>query len=542
MASMMVCPEPPAAEVGGLILARGGNAADAAVGAAFAQGVTNPLLCGLSGTAILMHVEANGRPTVLNGECETGSGAVPAGWISGLRGRSEMIGRFIIDGEPNQLGATSVMVPGFVATCWELFNRFGSGKLRWAELLEPAIRLAADGFAIYPYIVSGWVKGDDGQGSARPGYPTLRQKFAHDPAAAAIYMKPDGSGYELGDVLRQPAYAATLDQLARAGARDFYAGAVGRAMAEDLARRGSLVQPADLANYRVVEQQALRGTYRGDEILTTPPPSPGVQLLQMLGILERVGVGPWRENDRAGTIAPISAVMRAGFLENRDIKAVLLDEADAWADRVLDAARLDAWAARIRSGDLIDGSVSPAGMGTTHLVAVDEGGAIVTFTHSVGSVAGSGAVTPELGFLHNNFLGHFDPRPGRQMSILPGRRIGSGLPTVTRRDGRSLVTIGAPGGSRIITSVLQTLIHFLDHELPIDEAVSQLRFHSEEALLLHLEPGWDDATAERLRASGLTVQSNAYQARVQAIAFDASGTPKAGADPRGGAVGVGRAP
>jgi gamma-glutamyltranspeptidase/glutathione hydrolase len=432
------------------------------------------------------------------------------------------------------------MVPGFVATCWELFNRFGSGRLRWAELLEPAIRLAADGFAVYPYIVPGWAKGDDGQGSARPGYPTLREKFARDPDAAAIYMKPDGAGYELGDVLRQPAYAATLDQLARAGARDFYEGAIGRAMAADLARRESLVQQADLAAYRVVEQQALRGTYRGDEILTTPPPSPGVQLLQMLGILERTGVGSW-SGDRAGTIATISAAMRAGFLDNRDIKAVLLDAAEEWAARVMQPSRLREWAGRIRAGDLIDGSVELPGTGTTHLVVVDEAGAIVSFTHSVGSVAGSGTVTPELGFLHNNFLGHFDPRPGRQMSILPGRRIGSGLPTVVRRNGQRLLTIGAPGGSRIITSVLQTLVHFLDHGLPIDQAVAQLRFHSEEALLLHLEPGWDSGTAERLRAFGLTVQSNAYQARVQAIAFDASRTPVAGADPRGGAVGLGRA-
>jgi gamma-glutamyltranspeptidase/glutathione hydrolase len=206
--------------------------------------------------------------------------------MAGLRGRSEAIGRFIIDGEPNQIGPGSVMVPGFVAACHELFSRFGSGRLRWAELLEPAIRLAADGFAVYPYIVSGWAKDDDGQGSSRPGYPTLRQKFAHDPAAAAIYMKPDGSGYAVGETLHQPAYAATLDQLARAGAQDFYEGAIGRAMGEDLSRRGSLVRPDDLAGYRIVEQQALRGAYRGDEILTTPPPSPGVQLLQMLAILE----------------------------------------------------------------------------------------------------------------------------------------------------------------------------------------------------------------------------------------------------------------
>lgn len=538
MGSMIVCPEPLAAEVGASVLAQGGNAADAAVAAAFAQGVANPFLCGLSGTAILMHVDQAGRPTVLNGECEIGSAPVPPEWVAGLRGRSEAIGRFIIDGEPNQIGPSSVMVPGFVAACHDLFSRFGSGKLRWAELLEPSIRLAADGFAVYPYIASGWAKGDDGQGSERPGYPTLRQKFARDPAAAAIYMKPDGSGYAVGETLRQPDYATTLDQLARAGAQDFYDGAIGRAMGQDLARRGSLVQPADLANYRIVEQRALRGSYRGTEILTTPPPSPGVQLLQMLAILERVGVGRW-DDDRAEVVAKVSAAMRAGFRDNLDIKAVLLDEAEAWAARVMTPARLDAWAARITAGDLIDGSATLPGTGTTHQVVVDDAGAIVTFTHSVGSVAGSGSVTPGLGFLHNNFLGHFDPRPGRQMSILPGRRIGSGLPTVVRRAGRSLVAIGAPGGSRIITSVLQALVHFLDHGMTIEDAVASLRFHSEEALLLHLEPGWDAASADALRARGLSVQTNSYQARVQAIAFDEHGTPHPGADPRGGAVGRG---
>jgi gamma-glutamyltranspeptidase/glutathione hydrolase len=539
VASMSVCPAPPAAEIGGAILARGGNAADAAVAAAFAQGVTNPFLCGLSGTAILLHMDRTGRTTVLNGECAIGSGAVPPAWVETLAGRAETIGRFIIPSEDNQVGTSSVMVPGFVATCWELFHRLGSGKIGWAELIRPSIRLAADGFAVYPYIADAWSTLADGQAQARPGYPSLMDKLARDPIARAISLKGGSDPYAVGDVLRQPAYGATLERLASDGAQDFYQGRIGRIMAEDLQRRGSLVRAADLAGYRVVDQAALAGSHGGMEIHTTPPPSPGVQILEMLAILERLGFSNLAFDDPR-TIDLLSQVMRAGFVDNRDIKAVLIEEAEAWAAQVMEPARLDAWAARIRRGERITGSPERLSTGTTHLVVVDDDGTAISFTHSVGSVAGSGSVTPELGFLHNNFLGHFDPRPGRQMSILAGRRIGSGAPTIVRKDGRTRLVLGAPGGSRIITSILQTLLHAIDHRLPVDVAVARKRVHSEEDFLVHLEPGWPETMRDRLAGLGNTVRWNGYQARVQAIAADAGGRLSPGADPRGGAVATGR--
>src|SRR5262249_17859105 len=141
MSAMVVCPEPAAARAGGEVLARGGNAADAAIAAAFAQGVTNPLLCGLAGTAILLHRAGDGRTTVLNGECAIGSGPVPQKWLDTLGGRAELIGRYIVGDDDNQIGPPSAMAPGFVACCWELHQRMGSGRVRWANLLEPAIRL-----------------------------------------------------------------------------------------------------------------------------------------------------------------------------------------------------------------------------------------------------------------------------------------------------------------------------------------------------------------------------------------------------------------
>jgi len=535
MTAMVVCPEPPAARIGGEILARGGNAADAAIAAAFAQGVANPLLCGLSGTAILLHRDAGGTATVLNGECETGSGPVPQAWIDTLAGRAELIGRYIVGDDDNQIGAPSVMVPGLVACCWELFHRFGSGRIAWAELLEPAIRLARDGFTVYPYIADTWEVEGDGQASKRPGYPSLGAKLARDPVASAIYLKDGRHAYVAGDLLKQAAYADTLDQLARAGGDDFYRGAVARAMADDLGRRGSLVTADDIAGYRIVTQAALAADYRGWQVCTTPPPSPGVQILEMLAILERLGVAAW-PRDAVRTVDTVAQAMRAGFIDNRDVKAVLLADAAAFAGRMLEPQRIDAWARRIAAGERISGTPERQSVGTTHIVVRDDAGTCISFTHSIGSVAGAGAVTPGLGFLHNNFLGHFDPRPGGDMSILPGRRIGSGAPTIVCRDGQARLVLGAPGGSRIITAIFQVLLHVMDHGLPVDAAVAALRFHSEEECLVHLEPGWPEAMVAGLRALGCDVRFNRYQARVQAIAIAGDGTLAAGADPRGGSV------
>jgi gamma-glutamyltranspeptidase/glutathione hydrolase len=532
---MVVCPEPLAAEIGGDVLARGGNAADAAVAAAFAQGVTNPLMCGLSGTAIVLKMDRRGSGVVLNGECAIGSRPVPSAWIESPIGRSEAIGRYFIPSEDNQIGPSSTMVPGFVAACDDLHRRFGSGRIRWAELIEPSIRLAIDGYAVYPYIAAGWATSDGGEAQDRPGYPSLRTKLARDPLSQTIYLKRGREPFVPGDILTQVAYGNTLDQLASCGARDFYVGHIARTMAEDLARRGSLVDRSDLRKYRVVDQNPIRAFYGPWDVVTTPPPSPGVQVLEMLGILDRLNFRTM-DFESPDALDIFAKVMRAGFADNLDIKAVRIAEADDWASRISDPQRLDNWAKRIAQGGPIVGAHEMRGTGTTHVSVVDDEGMSIGFTHSIGSIAGSGAVTPGLGFLHNNFLGHFDPRPGTNMSIEPERRIGSGMPTVVRESGETRLLLGAPGGSRIITALLQVLVHRLDHRMDIHDAVAHPRIHSEEANVVNLEPSWPENTLAGLAARGNDVCWNGYQARVQAIAIDEAGDLFAGADPRGGAM------
>lgn len=532
MSSMVVCPEPSAAAAGERILAAGGNAYDAAIAASFCQCVTNPLLCGVGGTSIVLCTSA-GQTRVLNAEAEIGSGDVPASWSDDFVRRSETIGRFIVRGEPNQIGAPSVMVPGFVSACWRLFNERGSGRLTWRQLLEPAIRTASDGFVIYPYVAGYWsLEGGGDSSDAKPGYPSFADKLSGSVPAQEVLLKPDGSPYVVGDVLRQTAYAETLDQLATAGGDDFYTGEIARVMASDLAAGGSLVRDTDLAGYRTREQEPLSLRVGETTVLTSPPPTPGVQVLQMLGILSRIDGLAARDDAR--TIDTVCRVMRAGFADNAHLKGMSLDDGPAHAAEVLDERRLSEFAARIASGDRMNvRAVGPAD-GTTHVTVVDSEHDVVSMTHSLGSIAGSGSMAPELGFLYNNFLGHFDPRPGHESSILPGRRIGSGVPTVVYRDGELVTAMGAPGGSRLITAVFQVLADMLIRGHGVETAVALPRVHSEEHQRVYVEPSFSPDLHAALDQLGNDTSVSTYMSRVQAIAVE-RGRLVAGADPRGGA-------
>jgi len=539
---MIVCPEPPAARAGQDVFAAGGNAVDAAVAAAFCQGVTNPLLCGVGGTALFHYYDAaTRRGVVLNAEVAIGSRPVPSAWREEYVGRAETVGRYIIRSEANQVGHQSVMIPGFVRGCWTAFNRFGSGHLTWAELLAPAIRLAREGFEVYPYIAAFWRDGVGGDaGDARPGYPGMVTKLTATPDARRLYFKADGSPFRAGDRLVQPEYADTLERLALAGGDDFYTGELARRILEAFERHAGLFSAADLADYAVRDEAPLRARYRKFDVTSTPPPSSGAQLLQMLQILERFDVKAL-EHDSTAYVDLFARVQRATFSDNVRLKGIQAADGPALAAEVLDGERTDYWVDRILRGERIvvrGGAVDP---GTTHLSAIDDQGNVVSFTHSIGSLAGSGVVVPGLGFLFNNFLGHFNPLHGQPDSIEPGKRLGGGLPSIVLRDGSPYLAIGAPGGSRLITSVAQVVVNALDFDMPMEQAVSVPRFHSEEEQLVFVEPAFSETIVAELESLGNTVERSTYMSRVQAVRATENGERKAGADPRGGG-GVGRWP
>jgi len=539
---MIVCPEPLAAQAGQDIFAAGGNAIDAAVGAAFVQGVTNPLLCGIGGTGLFYYYDAANRQTVaLNGEVEIGSQPVPAHWPDEFRCRAETIGRYIIDSEANQVGHQSVMTPGFVKVCWDAWQRYGSGKLSWAELLEPAIRLARSGYTVYPYIAAFWRPGVASDAhDARRGYPAMLVKLHATDGAREIYLKPDGSPFLAGDHFELADYANTLQQLADAGGDDFYTGEIARQAVADFEQHDGLFTSNDLRDYAVIEQAILRSEYRGYEITSPAPPGSGAQVVEMLNILKHFDVAGLGHNSTE-YIDTFARVQRASFSDNVRLKGVDFDDGLRFAKQVATPERAAYWAERIQAGDRIvvrGGAVDP---GTTHVTVVDEQRNVVSFNHSIGSLAGSGVVTPGLGFLWNNFLGHFNPLPGHSDSIEPGKRLGGLLPMIVFRNGEPYIGVGAPGGSRIITAVTQSLVNVIDHGMDMGAAVSLPRFHSEEEQLLFIEPSFPAETDDALRSLGNDVQRSTYMSRVQAIRITEDGTLEAGADPRGGG-GIGQYP
>jgi len=267
----------------------------------------------------------------------------------------------------------------------------------------------------------------------------------------------------------------------------------------------------------------------------------GAQIVQMLLVLEHFDLGKLPHNC-AEYVDTFARTQRATFADNVRLKCLDVEEARGVEQELLAPERAQYWAERIARGDRVvvrGGAVDP---GTTHLTCVDEQRNIVCFTHSIGSLGGSGVITPGLGFLCNNFLGHFNPLPDHPDSIAPNKRGGGGAPTIVFKDGEPYIALGAPGGSRIITAVVQSLVNVMDYGMDLRTAVTAPRFHSEEQQLVFIEPAFPESTARALRAMGNDIRRSAYMSRVQAIRMrEDTGELEAGADPRGGA-GIGQYP
>lgn len=505
----------------------GGNAVDAAIATAFAQGVTNPLACGLGGIALfLVHDMARGVSVTIHGSARIGSGPVPARIRKGYLGRAETVGRHLVEDDLNQFGHLSVMVPGFIAAAAAAFESLGSGRVSWGDLLEPAIKLAIDGFVVYPYAERYyWFAGLD-----RPGYPDAMHKLTAPQGAKHIYLR-NGRYYRTGEILRQEEYGRTLQRLAGSGASDFYKGAIAREIADDFRMHDGLLTAQDLTEYEAHTDTPITGTYRGYQIMSTPPPSHGVQIIQMLHLLESFDLRALGWNT-AEYVDLLSRSMCSVFADSAEF---LGDPAffDVPIKRLVSKEHALTQAKSLR-GPTSSPSI-PAPENTTHTSVVDGQGCVVSLTHSIGSVAGAGFVTPGLGFLWNNLLGHFSPLPGRPDSIVRGKRMDGGAPTIVLRDGRPFAAIGSSGGSRLISAIVQTLVNVIDHGMPIQQAVSVPRFHSERPGHLVVEAEIAAGIGEELRGRGFDLTVSQYMGCNQAVVMDAAREERfAGTDPRGG--------
>ncbi len=520
---MVVAPQVPAVEAGVEVLRAGGNAFDAAVSAAFVQMVHDPQQCGVAGFGVALVRTASGEEKVIDFNGVAGSLVEPEMW-SDIFIEQDWTGYgYHLQGALNMLGYQAIMTPGTIAGMAEVLSRYGT--LDWATALRPAITAAEAGTLITPEMWRWW---------NLPGLgfnPALK----YSAESRRLFLKPDGSTLAPGDRLLNTDYAATLRRLADAGPDDFYRGELAARMAEDLAANGAFVTADDLAAYRVRVTDPLRINYRGHEILTTPPASGGICLAQVLKIVADDDLGALGFNS-VEYIDLVGHAMKAAF---HDWYALVGDPTfvDVPVDLLLSDDHARQWRARIANREPFQVPLERVPQHTTHITVVDGEGNCAAITHSLSMP--SGAITPGLGFMWNAIMNAANPVPGRPNSIAPRKSRLTGIcPTIAKRDGEPVVVLGSPGGTRIITGVLQTLLNVLDHGMTAVEAVSAPRFDCQSDKL-DCESRIPRRVRAELAGRGFEIVPDttpySHWASVQLIKRDPrSGRLDGGADPRDG--------
>lgn len=529
----LTCPEPLAAAAGGEIFARGGNAMDAAVAAAFAQAVVNPLMCGLGGDAFFCIHDPRSRATIMiEAPVTIGSRATPSIFEPlALGQRAERVGRFLVEGDINQVGYKSVMIPGFVRGLGEGFRRFTSGRVTWKDVIAPAVRLAADGYTVDHVAARAWQSQDRG-----PGVPDVFTKLNATSEARRTYLRSDGTGYRVDDRIVVSDLADTLQRIGARGPDEFYAGEVGRRIGADFEAHGGLFTADDLAGYKIrAPRPPIVGAYHDLKVASCPPPGAGPTIIEMLQIL-----------DQSPDLGRLSWNGPAYLdLMGRVLVAAFGDAATWQGDPDVVDVPVDLWIsrdhARKQFQEIIDARCSgqthgtAPGRGTTHITAADETGLVVSLNTSTGSTGASGVVTPGLGFLYNNFMGQFDPLPGRRQSIAPGKGSGGASSTIVFRGNDPVLGTGAAGGSRLISAIVQSIVNMVEHRMDPAEAVAVPRIHAEEQGRMVAEPGLDDTTVDALAGRGWEVRFSTYIGRISAVGIDpGTRSVSPAADPRGG--------
>jgi gamma-glutamyltranspeptidase/glutathione hydrolase len=452
---------PLASTAGVEMLGRGGNAVDAAVATLFALSVVEPMMVSIFGAGFFVIREPGGNVVTIDNyaTCPTAATETmftpvpdPVEWLT--------------ERDENRIGHKAVGVPGALAGWAEALSRFG--RLSLAEVIAPAIRYAADGYPASPYLVQAITE--------------TASALARFPASAAVFL-PKGAPPRPGDTILRRDYAETLRAVATSGPDALYHGPIGELVAADMAANGGLITLEDLANYRVIEREPVRGTYRGHEIVSMGPVSSGgTHIIQMLNILSgddlaAAGFGSAR------TIHLMAESLRIAFA---DWNAYMADPAFThvpveWLTSMAYAherrAEIDPQRATPHTAGAYPGMESA---NTTHMTAADADGMFVSTTQTLNRLFGSKVTTPGTGMLLNDNMSLMNPSPGTTNSIAGGKRILSCMsPTLVQKDGVPLMALGTPGGRRIFGSVMQAIVNVLEHGMTLQEAVEAPRIWTE---------------------------------------------------------------
>ncbi len=489
---MAAAMHPLAAAAGAEILDKGGNAIDAAVAVGFAVGVVEPYNSGLGGIAVLVYHDAEtGKSIAIDGTAPLPRSIHPG--VFELIDNTERSGVYqwrAVRNDANNTGHLSVAIPGMPACLCEAHTRFG--RLPLAEVLAPAIRLAGDGFDI-DWNVSYTTAIHSARLKQFPGSRQMLFRSDGNPFVPESFLNP-------ADRVVQPWLAESLQRIAEHGAEGFYRGETARLIAEDMRANGGLLDEEDLATYSArIFEPPMTGSYNGYQLIASPETNGAPTTFEMLNIVEGCRLSEQGHNSVASLHMVIEAQRRAfadrfTYLGDPDFApsptAGVVSKAFA-AERLrsIDPAAAtpgaghgDPWAFQENeAGKMPDKCGIAGGEGnTTHFTVVDDKRNMVSCVSTLGYYFGSGVVVPEAGMVLNNGVMWFDPEPGSIVSVGPGKRImTAGTPVLVLREGKPFLTIGAPGGRRVISGIFQSILNVLEYGMGPADAIGAPRVHCE---------------------------------------------------------------
>jgi gamma-glutamyltranspeptidase / glutathione hydrolase len=413
-------------------------------------------------------------------------------------------------GDENLVGPKSVGAPGSLKAWCETLQRFGTMSL--ADVMQPAIKHAARGYAATPYL--------------HECITDCATDMLKDKPIAKIFL-PEGRPLGVGERVVNAEYAETLTLISQKGETALYGGPLGDILVDYMAKNGGFITREDLDWYRTKERAPIKASYRGWEILGPPPPAAsGVHITQMLNILEGFDVGAMGFGT-AETIHLLAEVLKIAFADRAaasgdpdfiNVPVARLTSKDYADERrgAIDPKRAQKWGAGVRQLESAH---------TTHMTAADAFGNVVATTQTINNLFGAKFMIPGLGVVPNNYMNLFDPRPGHALSVAPGKRVTTSMsPMMALRDGRIAYALGLPGGKRIFPSAFQALVNLIDHGMSLQEAVEAPRVWTE-GNALEVELAVPDDVRGKLKALGHdVVQSATVAGGMNGIAFHDDGT------------------
>lgn len=488
---MVVSSSEIASEVGIDILKKGGNAIDAAVATAFALAVTLPAAGNIGGGGFLVFMDTSGKATTIDFREKAPLAASPTMFLDTEGKLGVGTANYGIETTVNHIGAKSIGVPGTVAGLYLAHQKYG--RLSWADLVQPAIDLAENGFPLT------WSLHRIG---------TFFSNASPIPFMKNYFKKDNGEMTQFWEIWKQPELANTLTEIRDHGRDGFYNGVVAEEIVRFMEANGGIITQEDLDRYTAIEREPIKGTFNGYEIYSMPPPSSGgVALVEMMNLIELAGLDSIEFNSTA-YFHLLAEVMRRAYAD----RAEHLGDADFNPDLPLDQLTSKAFAKqRFGSIDMTQASVSDStkfgqiydGTNTTHFSVMDKAGNAVSLTYTLEGAFGSGMGSEKLGFLFNNEMGDFNPKPGITNTsgqigtdpnlIQPEKRMLSSMtPTIVAKNNKPYLVIGSPGGRTIINTVFQTILNVLAYDMQVDKAIEAVKIHHQwlpdviryEALLL----------------------------------------------------------